>query len=208
MNLTKLFSSPFIAAIIGDANSGKSNFIYHLIEKLQSEHIFNLYTYGLRCDVVGANQIYSMDELERIKDSVILIDEFSSLFDLDDRRKKSQAERTMRLLYHNNNIILLSGLPENFKKFISARISVVFYKSVTFEDFINGSSVKKNIMKYYGEKRGSSFLDLDKDECLIYDGIHYSNYHVPYVEDKDTKKNNVKILVTKNVENKVNGSVD
>lgn len=198
--ISKLFLTPFIGAIIGDANSGKSNFIYHLIEELKSKHIFNLYVYGLRCEVAGANHIYSMDELERIKDSVILIDEFSSLFDLEDRRKKAQAERTMRLLYHNNNIILLSGLPENFKKFISARISVVFYKSVTFEDFINGSSVKKNIMKYHGDKRGSSFLDLGKDECLIYDGEHYSKYSIPYVEDKDTKKNNVRILVKRNVE--------
>ena len=203
MKIIDLFKTPFIGAIIGDANSGKSNFIYHLIEELKSKHLFNLYTYGLRCDVIGSNQIYSMDELERIKDSVILIDEFSSLFDLDDRRKKSQAERTMRLLYHNNNIIILSGLPENFKKFISARIGVIFYKSVTFEDFINGSSVKKNIMKYHGQNRGSSFLDLDKDKCLIYDGTHYSEYYIPYIEDKDTKKNNVQILVKKIVEEKL-----
>ena len=97
----------------------------------------------------------------------------------------------------------MCGLPENFKKFVSAKVSVIFYKQVTFEDFINGSSVKRNILKYAGDRRGSSVLTLDKSECLIYDGEHYYLYNIPYIEDKDSKKENVPIFVTKKVSEKV-----
>ena len=42
-------------------------------------------------------------ELERARDSLIFLDEFYTLFDLDDRKKKRQIERTFRLINHNNN---------------------------------------------------------------------------------------------------------
>lgn len=192
-----LFNKPFVGAIVGDANSGKSNMIYHIINELQNSYNFNLHIFGLRYNIEGANKIFSIDELEKIKNSVILLDEFFSLLDLEDRRKKTQIERTLRLLFHNNNIILLAGLPENFKKFISAKVTVIFYKQVTVEDFINGSSIKRNIMKYSGDERGSSVLNMGKDECLIYDGNNYKKINVPYIESKDSKRNNVPIFLEK-----------
>ncbi len=199
MNIIDFFDKPFIGAIIADANQGKSNLIYYLIEELQKEYNFNLFTYGLKNNVEGANKIHSLDELEKIRDSCIFLDEFFDLFNLEDRHNKTIAERTLRLLFHSNNIIILSGLPENYKKFISAKVKVTFYKQCTFEDFVNGSSVKKNALKYQGRKRGSSILHMDINECLIYDGNHYYDHKIPYFEDKDSKKNNVSIFVGKNV---------
>ena len=201
--IKSLFNKPFIAGVIGDTNSGKSNLLYHIIEELNNSYKFKLYTYGLKSDIEGANKIYSLDELEKIKNSVIFLDEFYDLFDLEDRHNKTIAERTLRLLFHNNNIIILCGLPENYKKFISAKVKVIFYKQCTFEDFINGSSVKKNALKYHGEKRGSSILHMDKNETLIYDGNHYFDYKIPYMESRDSKKNNVDIFVDKSVFNNV-----
>lgn len=198
--IEKLFEKPFICAIIGDTNSGKSNLIYHLIEKLKKEYVFNLYYFGLKCKIENAKEINSIDELENIKDSLIFIDEFFSLFDLDDRKKKLQIETTLRLLFHNNNVLVLCGLPENFKKFISAKVNLMFYKQVTFDDFINGSSIKKNILKYSGREVGSSILNLKKEECIIYDGKHYRRYLIPYMKSYDTKINNVRIFVPKNVQ--------
>lgn len=204
MNLTSLFNKPFVGAIIGDAHTGKSNLMYHIINELSDSYTFNLYTFGLKSDIPGAKKVYSVDEIEKIKDSVIFLDEFCDIFDLDDRHNKIMVERTLRLLFHNNNIIILCGLPENYKKFISAKISIIFYKKCTFEDFINGSSVKKNILKYHGEERGSSVLHLDNNKCLIFDGEHYKNYSIPYLPENDSKKNNVSIFVEKIV----NGGVE
>lgn len=204
--IVDLFNKPFVGAVVGDAHSGKSNMIYYIIDELQNSYSFSLYVYGLRNEIIGATEIHSIDELEKIKDSVIIIDEFFSLLDLEDRRKKMQVERTLRLLFHNNNIILLAGLPENFKKFISAKINIVFCKQVTLDDFINGSKMKRDILKYSGEERGSSVLNIPKNKCLVYDGNHYSKFDVPYIEKMDSKRNNVPIFLEKVPQN-VHGSV-
>lgn len=208
--ITEYFKKPCIISIIGDVNTGKSNMIYYLIEELKKECDFNLYTYGLKVKSSNATEIFSVKELERIQDSIVIVDEFFNIFDLDDRKQKRSIEQTFRLLHHNNNVLILSGLPENFKKFISAKINMSFYKQVTIEDFINGSSVKRNIINYSGSERGTSVLNLNKNEVLVYNGEHYIKYKIPYLKEYDTKKNNKPILckkcakkVCKNVEKNV-----
>lgn len=194
--LNNLFSKPKIIAIIGDANSGKSNLIYHLIKDLKNGFNFKLYTFGLRKEIEGAKAIWSINELEDIKDSVIFIDEFFNLFDLEDRKKKQQVESTIRLIFHNNNVLVLCGLPENFKKFISAKANITIYKKVSFDDFINGSKAKRDVLSYEGYEKGSKILNLGKNEILLHDDS-YQKYSIPYLKEYDTKKDNVPILVEK-----------
>ena len=193
------FNEPKIIGILGDIGTGKSNLAYYLIEELKSKFKFNLYTYGLRKDVKNAIKIYSINELENIRDGIIFLDEFFTLFNLEDRKKRGQIENTIRLIHHNNNILVLIGTPENFKKFISSKLNVTFYKQVTFADFINGSSVKKNILNYKGLEMGSSILNISKDETLIYDS-NYKKCKIPYLKEYDTKKDNKPLLIKKRPE--------
>lgn len=197
--LIDYFDKPKVISIIADVHQGKSNLIYHLAEELQKEYSFNLYTFGLKNQVPNAKEINSLDELEEIRDSLIFLDEFYSLFDLEDRKKKKQIEITLRLINHNNNILVLVGLPENFKKFISAKIDVCFYKKVKLDDFINGSRVKKNLQDYQGTYKGSKTLNLAQNQVLVFDK-DYNLFDVPYLEKYDSKKDNIDIFVRKNVE--------
>lgn len=190
------FDKPKVVAIIGDIDTGKSNLVYYLINTLTKKFNFNLYTFGLRKTIKGAKQFHSVSELENMRDSIIFIDEFICLFDLDDRNKKREIENTLRLLAHNNNIIVLIGLPENFKKFLSAKVDVAIYKKVTFEDFINGCSVKRKVLDYEGYEKGSRILNLKHNEAMICDDS-YNKIKIPYLESFDTKRKNVKILVEK-----------
>ena len=194
------FDKPGVLAIIGDVNSGKSNLIYHLIHELNSNFCFNLYTYGLKYKLPSAYEFHSLEELEKIENSIIFIDEFQSLFDLDDRKKKRQIESTLRLIFHKNNVLVLIGLPDNFKKFISSRICVIFYKQVTFENFINGSSVKRNVLNYRGNEKGISILNVDTNEVIIFDGS-YKKYDIPYLSKFDSKAKNPEILQKRTEEN-------
>ena len=133
----------------------------------------------------------------------IILDEVMTLWDLENRKLKRQIENTLRLLFHNNNILIISAVPENIKKFISGKLDIIIYKRVTYDDFINGSSVKKSILNYQGNERGSKLLNLDIDEAIIYDGLHYQKIKIPYLKEYDTKINNVPILVPKSVHKNV-----
>lgn len=190
------FKKPKIIGIIADVNEGKSNLIYHLIKELKGEYDFNLVTFGLKSIIKDAKIINSLEQLEITKDSLIFLDEFYSLFDLDDRKKKRQIERTLRLINHNNNILVLAGVPENFKRFISSKLSIIFYKRVKIRGFINGSSVKENLVSYSGDEKGDKVLNLGVNKALIFDG-NYKVYEIPYLKEHDSKLNNKEIFVQK-----------
>ena len=194
--ITEYFRKPSIIGIIADVNEGKTNLIHYLIDELKKEYSFNLVTFGLKSEIEGTKTINSLEQLEDCRDSLIFLDEFYTLFDLDDRKKKRQIERTFRLINHNNNILVLAGVPENFKKFISSKITTCFYKRVKINDFINGSSVKQNITSYEGKGMGSKMLNLRKDEVLVFDG-DYEIFKIPYLKEYDSKLNNKDIFVEK-----------
>lgn len=192
--IINLFKAPKLIGLVADANEGKSNLIYWAIKALRDEYKFKLFSYGLRAHVLGEQKIYSVEQLEIIHNSVIIIDEFASMFDIDDRKEKKQIEQTLRLIFHNNNVVMLCGLPENFKKFIASKLDSVIFKRCALGDFINGSRVKKIAFNYRGYELGAAVLNVEVDKAIVYDGSFYHKVSVPYIEEGDTKKNNVDIL--------------
>lgn len=204
--IEKIFDKPKVIGICSDVNEGKSNLIYHLIDNLKKKYKFNLFSYGLRKDL-GENKIFTLEELEAIKDSIIFIDEFNTLFDIDDRKKKRSIENTLRLINHNNNIVILSGTPENFRKFISAKIDIIFFKKCTLADFVNGSTIKNRCISYQGAEKGSAILNIEINKCLIFNGLCWNNIDIPYMKEYDTKRDNKPLLenVKESVPKKVLG---
>ncbi len=192
MKIHKLFNKPKVLGIVGNVNTGKSNLIYDLLEQLK-DYKYTFYSYGLRNNL-GEQKIYSIDELETIEDSIIFCDEFFTLFDLEDRKNRKSIENSLRLINHNNNILILCGLPENFKKFISAKLDIVFFKKCTLADFINGSRLKNIFISYKGSELGSAVLNLKVDEALLYDGSHYDKINIEYHKKYDTKIMNEPII--------------
>ena len=190
-----LFIKPCVIGLVANVSEGKSNLIYYLIKELLANGNKNIVSYGLRVHV-GERVINSLKELEECKDEVIFLDEMMTLFDLDNRMEKRQIENTLRLIAHNNNILILCGLPENFKKFVCGKISSWIFKKVTLDDLINGSTAKKIIVAYRGIERGTEVLSLGKNECIVYTN-HYYKVTIPYVEECDTKKNNLTIVTFK-----------
>ena len=197
MDITALFDKPKIIGIVANINEGKSMLLYHMIESLRAESEFSLYTFGFRSPIKDSKQIFSVEELEDIENSIIMIDETFTLFDLDNRKNKKAVENTLRLIHHNNNILILCMVPENVKKFIAAKLDVMIFKKCTIPDFINGSLVKRVVDSYSGYEKGTVVLGLKKNEALIFDGKHYSKISVPYYGKYDTKSKNDSILKPK-----------
>jgi hypothetical protein len=195
--IKELLHKPMLIGLIGDVNSAKSNTLYHIIETLRKDSEFTLYTYGLKTKLSFANEFFSLEELEQIQNSLIITDETFSLFDLDNKNKKKQIEMTLRLLNHNNNILILSILPENAKKFLASKFDMLIFKKVTIADFINGSMTKRVVQQYCGAERGNTILNIPIDKALIFDGKSYHTMDVPYLKEYDSKAKNEVIIKTK-----------
>jgi len=199
MNMIKLFNKPKIIGICGNANEAKSNLIYWILNELTKDHKPTIYIYGLKVKLANTTDVNSIEELEQIKDGIIIIDEMTNLFDLTNRKIRRQIENTIRLIFHNNNILLLCGLGENFKKFLSAKLNAIIFKKTTIADLINGSTIKNILLSYKGSEMGTSILNLGLSEALLFDGLHYTKLNIPYMKEFDTKKDNVPILVPRSV---------
>ena len=194
MRFKDVFNTPKIIAVVGDVNSGKTNLLYYLLDGLKAYGKFNLYTYGLRTKINGATEIFSDEEAEQIINSVIILDEVMSLWDMESRKSKKQIEKTLRLINHHNNIIVICALPENLKKFICGKVNEWFYKKCTLSDFINNSVAAQRCKNYKGIELGNSVLSMEKSEALYFDGKHYYKINIPYIKKYDSKKSNIQIV--------------
>lgn len=196
-----IFKDPSIRAIglIADPNQGKSNVIYHCIRALQQNYDAKMYAYGLRVMFDGVKEINSIEQLEKITNSVVFLDEFPSLFSLNNARQRDKFEESMRKVYHSNNIIIICGLPHNFNKFLSGLLNAVIFKQSTLVDFIQRSPAERIIASFSPRmggavQKGSRMLTMPKDVALIWDGNDYYDVDVPYVEEGDSKRFNAPIL--------------
>lgn len=199
-----IFSTPKIVGICADIGQGKSNMIYAMLHYLQTKFNFtekNLYTYALPLSV-GQRMIFSVEELELIEDSLIVLDEFFLFLNLDDRKRVKQLAEMMQRIKHANNVLVLCGLPHNFNKFISSQLSLKIYKQTTIKNLINGSPMKDVVAAYNGSEKGSTILRLPPDQALVYGlegastGIpHYTLTNVPFMKEFDVKASLPPILV-------------
>lgn len=195
---------PQIMAVIADPNQGKSNALHAMARYMQERYSVNVTTYGLQNPIAGAKVIYSVPELESVQNSIVFLDEFYTLFELNTNRKNfALLEKSMRTIYHPhvNNIWVLVGLPQNFNKFISGKLSKILYKRCTLVDFINGSMAKAKAFEYRGSENGASILNIAKDETILWDsegmdkrGEAYTRITIPYIRDVDSKLSNPPIF--------------
>jgi hypothetical protein len=187
----QLFDRPRIVGICSDVGQGKSNMIYAMLHALQEKYMVsnrNLYTYALPISI-GQQMIYSVEELELIENSIIILDEFFLFLDLDDRKKTKQLAAMFQRIQHANNVLVMCGLPFNFNKFVSSQINVKIYKQTTLKNLINGSPMKDTVISYNGNLKGYTVLKVPQSQALIF-GLgapHYILADVPYYKQYDVK---------------------
>ena len=192
----KLFDQPRIIGLCADVNQGKSNLLFYIMNHLQETYGFsrdNLYSYALPI-WTGEQKIYSVEELELIDNSVIVLDEFYLFLNLDDRKRVKQLAAMMQRIKHSNNVLILCGLAHNFNKFISSQLEIKIFKQTTIKNLVNGSPMKDVVSAYNGKEKGSTILKLGKGQALIHglsdgeDGMpHYDLVNIPYMKQFDVK---------------------
>lgn len=195
--IPKLFDRPKIIGLCADVDQGKSNLLYALISSLQKDYKFsanNLYSYAMPI-WMGEQKIFSVEELELIENSVIILDEFYLFLNMDDRKRVKQLAETMQRIKHANNVLIMCGLAHNFNKFISSQLEIKIFKQTTIKNLINGSPMKDTVLSYNGSEKGSTILRLDKGQALIHGlegegtgNLHYKLVSVPHMKNYDVKQ--------------------
>ena len=191
MNTERILNND-LGILMSRSDEGKTHTLCTLITEYKKQFNGNVTTFGFRdelIDLLNVKSFSSLIELEEIRNSIIIVDEVGSLFDLENRTKRHLIESTLRLVNHRGNKILLSGLPSDFKKFLCAKAKVFLFKTLMISDLVNGSLGKEILMQYRGPGLGTYTLLFDKGTMLCYDGTFWRE-NVSYNEKFDTKKNN------------------
>ena len=201
MNIQRILENN-ISILVGQTSSGKTMLFANMAAEYSYKYTGNVYCYGLKkeiTDQLDVTVFSSVRELEKIQNGIILVDEVGALFDLDNRKQKRMVENTLRLIDHHNNHMVFSGLPPDFKKFLSAKATCFMYMSLTISDLINGSLTKTTLLEYREKELGAYVLSVNKGEVLCYDDGGFWIDKFPYVEKFDTKRSNINLFQKRHV---------
>lgn len=199
-----IFKDCRIAALAGEKSSGKSNNIIALIHEMREEEPLknlDVFVYGFSKEVtkylkkkLNCHEISSIKQLAKKKNCLVIIDEMQKL-KLNDRRYKDDLSEFVDFTYHNNVYCLLSS--PNIREFNSVIGSVVekwLLKSVSVDDCINGSHLKKVVDEYKGVYKSLGRIEMPKNELLVVNNEYDIILECAYVEMADKKRDLVKIF--------------
>jgi hypothetical protein len=141
-------------------------------------------------EIRKVNMFWSIREMEKISDSLIIADEAGDLLNVINRKQHENMLKTLRAVAHQNNIILLCSLPFDFKKIFAAQARCFLYKGMNIQELINGSLIKETLMEYKGHELGAYRLNLAKNQVLCHDEGGFWMDHASYIRELDTKRDN------------------
>lgn len=193
-NIPRIFGS-FVTSVIGEVNQGKTMFLATLIDQINKNYAADVYVFEIRPEItkhLRVKYIYSLEELERLKNCFVIVDECATLFKPNNRKAAhlQALDQAFRLIAHNNVRLLVCGLERDFNKEFSGRIGTFGFKTLSKTMLINGSLAKMRVEQYQGEGAGYSRLDIPVEKVMFIDNDGIWFEEVPYMEKFDTKKAN------------------
>jgi len=204
--LADIFDDPSIRsiAVVADVNQGKTNVLNALIKAIKARYDASVWASGLRNKIEGVHTLNSVAELEVLYNSVVIVDEFPDFYDITNKRQQEMFEKSVRKIFHSNNLLIICGLPRNFNTRLGSIMQAVLFKQSTLNDFIQRSPMEKIIKSFsshYGSliQKGSDMLTMPLDLTLYHEvgSKHWWELEVPYVKEGDAKKDNPLILQPK-----------
>ena len=145
-------------AVIGMPNSGKTNLAFYLAQK--SSHK-NKYLLGYPKKKRGYISIGSIEELPKIREGVLIIDEFSKYFPVWDKRSNQALLELLQFAEHNHiKLILTTQLSQFITKQCEAMIPCWAIKQVNVRRLKNGSTPRYALR--YGVKNPNISNDFIK----------------------------------------------
>lgn len=191
-----------VIGLVGDRSQAKSMTIQNIIRHIQkTAPATNLVGLQLDNETEGVLHIGSIHELSKIRNSVVFIDELKQVADPYDRRKFDKFVKVLQRIKHDNNLVILGGLPHNFNGKLSGELDAIIFKQTTLISVIQRSQLD-HILKTAPNRKGRAgkddyILSMPVNGALIYQPNMTQMWHyveIDYIESVDTKLKNEPII--------------
>lgn len=197
MNQLKNILNNKVIGIVGSANSGKTTTLLNLIEFVKNSKYKTFcfcYHEEIKTTIkkINPNVIFfdTLNDFELIEQGFIFIDEFHLLLKSDDRHNTDLLKSVFNQRYHKDTIIILSSTLEYYNKLICGFIdNYIICKIKDFNEFVQGSPVKKYIMSLGTNLKGATCFNLPIG-TIFYKG---ELINIKYSKEND-KKNKINLL--------------
>lgn len=153
--------------IIGGTNTGKTNLAVYLAR--QCEHPTK-YLLGYPKEIEGFKIISDKDELFRLENCVVIIDEFQRYFTRYGRHKNDSLEEALDFAEHRNiKLILTSPTNQAIDRELESKIKCWVVKRTNIHTLKQGGMCKVALNSIKDPRITSSNLCLENNEFLWYD---------------------------------------
>ncbi len=171
MNLDEIKS----LAILGDVNSGKTNLAFKFLRDYQGDRQVYLVGYPKKID--DFKTITFFNDLFKLTDSIIFIDEIQKYIKIYDRRANYDLIELISIFAHNNNTLVFTTCLSHFiSKSIESYIDAWFLTRILdLKSLKNGSKAKRIIEQTTHPKCSKWGLALLKGEYLEYSELNDSS---------------------------------
>ena len=199
--LIKLFQKYKSIGVVGNPHTAKSSLILNHLVDMKKKVDIEIYVLGAEkvlypyLEQNGINILYSTDDVLDMKiiGSVIYIDEFSDLFDVQMQSKQTQrVKRFFNRIVHLNNYVVISSAEVNFwNKFMCSLVRAHLVKTIEYVNLVRGTHLQRKI-KNIAENCSEYRLDLPMNTYyVVTDDDCVEKLTFGYDSNLDSKKDKV-----------------
>ena len=208
--INELFKQYKIVGIVGGVSSGKSMLSLTELIDLKKKYDITVYVLGVEPSLqpylksLGIRILHNKEDILdlKIRNSVIFIDEFASLFSSQTRDKQlDKLKKFFNRIEHLNDYVLISTAEEGFwNKFMCGVVKAFLVKNVEFDSLVNGTQLKRKVK---GLEMTSNYrLDISIDTFYVVSDEVTTKHTFNYDVNLDSKRNNVNPFREIKAENK------
>ena len=151
-------------AIIGASDSGKTNLAFYFA--VRCTHKMK-YTLGYPADIKGFRKLSDKDELFKLRDCVVIIDEFSRYFERYGRHHNDALDEAIDFANHRRiKLILTAQNNQAIDRNLESRIKCWAMKKINTHTLKQGGMCKVAMDTIKDPRITSSFLALENNEFL------------------------------------------
>lgn len=133
-------------AILGNPNSGKTNLMFFFASLCSAQR--KRYTLGYPKYVEGFKNLSTLEDLAKIEDAVVLIDEFDKYISLTDKRANHALMQVLKFCEHKRiKLVFNTQLSQFITKQVSALVPQWAILNIDYFGLKNGSKPKR-ILQY------------------------------------------------------------